>query len=156
MASLFALFSGNKWLYYVVLILAVGLGGISYLYKKQVENNGYLSAQLNKLEIDLASSQKDLALKESSCKADDISVVENTQEQQTLTNASNQIDKKLEELKHKASLKSNTNVIPKGDNVNVKNTVVPDDGILSDNLYRLLKSSYCTAEPESSLCVSPK
>ena len=121
-----------------------------------------LSEQKVTLSVALASAQEALKAsknayetKDLSCKQDDTSVVELEQEKSSISDKSDVITEALNKLP-KTTTKNNNGAsnAPQKENQNViqKDVYLPDDGLLSDNLRRLLTESYCVAEPTDDLC----
>jgi hypothetical protein len=118
------------------------------------EKNGTLGVALTSTQEALKASQKAYETKDLSCKQDDTSTVELEQEKSSISDKSDVITEALNKLPKKTN--NGASNAPQKENQNViqKDVYLPDDGLLSSNLRRLLKQSYCIAEPTSSECVS--
>lgn len=121
-----------------------------------------LSEEKAALGVALASAQEALKAqqnayetKDLSCKQDDTSSVELEQEKSSISDKSDVITEALNKLPKKTN--NGASNAPQKENQNViqKDVYLPDDGLLSSNLRRLLTESYCIAEPTSGECVSP-
>lgn len=119
------------------------------------EEKATLSSALNDSNKALKASQNAYETKDLSCKQDDTSTVELEQEKSSISDKSDVITESLNKLPKKNN--NGASNAPQKENQNViqKDVYLPDDGLLSSNLRRLLTESYCIAEPTSDQCLPP-
>ena len=141
-----------KFLLGALAILVLICSFLGYKTYDLSEEKATLGVALTSAQKALESSKKALETKDSSCKQDDVSVVELDAEKNVITEKAETITQSLSSLK-KPNGASNA---PQKENQNViqKDVYLPDDGLLSSNLRRLLTESYCIAEPTSHECLS--
>ena len=139
-----------KFLLGALAILVLICSFLGYKTYDLSEEKATLGVALTSAQKALESSKKALETKDSSCKQDDVSVVELDAEKNVITEKAETITQSLSSLK-KPNGASNA---PQKENQNViqKDVYLPDDGLLSSNLRRLLTESYCVAEPTDQLC----
>lgn len=120
------------------------------------EEKATLTSALTSAQESLKASQKAYETKDLSCKQDDTSVVELEQEKSSISDKSDVITESLTKLPKKTN--NGASNAPQKENQNViqKDVYLPDDGLLSSNLRRLLTESYCIAEPTSHECLSSR
>lgn len=135
----------------VVVLLCSFLGYKTYNLS---EENGYLKVSIASAQEALKASQKAYETKDLSCKQDDTSAVELEEEKSSISDKSDVITEALNKLPKKVN--NGASNAPQKENQNViqKDVYLPDDGLLSSNLRRLLTESYCIAEPTSYQCIS--
>ena len=140
-----------KFLLGIIAVLVLLCSFLGYKTYDLSEEKATLGVALTSAQKALESSKKALETKDSSCKQDDVSVVELDAEKNVITEKAETITQSLSSLK-KPNGASNA---PQKENQNViqKDVYLPDDGLLSGNLRRLLTESYCIAEPTSSECI---
>ena len=139
-----------KFLLGIIAVLVLLCSFLGYKTYDLSEEKATLGVALDSAQKALESSKKALETKDSSCKQDDISLVELDAEKNVITDKAETITQSLSSLKKpngasNAPQKENDNVIQ-------KDVYLPDDGLLSSNLRRLLTESYCVAEPADNLC----
>lgn len=144
----------NSWVFYIILALSAttaGLGWLSLsLYDDKVVAEQALAQAIN-VNTEM---QKSLNLKDLSCKIDDKSVVELDAEKKQIDESISPINSQLKDL---ASVKKKlvTQVVAPKQNETTKNesNFLPDDGLLSPNVTRLLNDGWCAVYPSTSQCV---
>jgi hypothetical protein len=97
--------------------------------------------------------QKSLNLKGLSCQIDSVSVVEVEAGKKDLKTKIEVISDNIEKLRLPLGKPP---VAAKQENIkneNLKPNVLPDDGLLSDNIVSLLKQGYCTTYPNDNQCL---
>ena len=119
------------------------------------EEKATLGVALTSAQEALKASQNAYETKDLSCKQDDTSIVELEQEKSFISDKSDAITEALTKLPKN---NNGANNAPQKENQNViqKDVYLPDDGLLSSNLRRLLTESYCIAEPTSHECLSTR
>lgn len=143
-----------KFLLGALAILILLCSFLGYKTYDLSEENGYLKVSIASAQEALKASQKAYETKDLSCKQDDTSAVELEQEKSSISNKSDVITESLTKLPKKTN--NGASNAPQKENQNViqKDVYLPDDGLLSSNLRRLLTESYCIAEPTSHECLS--
>lgn len=141
-----------KFLLGIIAVLVLLCSFLGYKTYDLSEEKAILGIALTDAQKALESSKKALETKDSSCKQDDVSVVELDAEKNIITDKAENITQSLSSLKKpngasNAPQKENDNVIQ-------KDVYLPDDGLLSVHIVRLLKQAYCNAEPTDELCWS--
>lgn len=134
-----------KFLLGIIAVLALLCSFLGYKTYDLSEQKGNLTSALKEAGKALESSKKALETKDSSCKQDDVSVVELDSEKNVITDKAETITKELVKLPSKP--KDKNNVIE-------KDVYLPDDGLLSPRLNGLLQQAYCNAEPTDNVCIS--
>ena len=134
-----------KFLLGIVAVLVLLCSFLGYKTYDLSEEKATLGVALESFKEALQSSKKALETKDSSCKQDDISVVELDAEKNIITDKAESITQELNKLPSKP--KDKNNVIQ-------KDVYLPDDGLLSPRLNSLLKQAYCNTEPTDSVCRS--
>ena len=121
------------------------------------EEKATLGVALISTQEALKASEKAYETKDLSCKQDDTSTVELEQEKSSISDKADAVTEALNKLPKTTSKNNNgASNAPQKENQNViqKDVYLPDDGLLSSNLRRLLTESYCIAEPTSDKCLS--
>lgn len=141
----------NSWIFYLIFGLSastLSLGWLSLsLHDDKVIAEQALFHAIN-VNTDM---QKSLNLRDLSCKIDDTSVVELDAEKKQVQTKIDEISDKIEKLRHPVAAKQE---IIKNETLKETN-VLPDDGLLSANLVRMLHEGYCAIEPADNLCRTP-
>lgn len=146
-----------KFLLGALAILILLCSFLSYKTYDLSEEKATLGVALISAQEALKASQKTYETKDLSCKQDDTSAVELEQEKSSISDKSDVITEALTKLPKKTPKNDNgASNAPQKENQNViqKDVYLPDDGLLSSNLRRLLTESYCIAEPTSHECLS--
>lgn len=139
-----------KFLLGIIAVLVLLCSFLGYKTYDLSEEKATLGVALTGAQKALESSQKALETKDSSCKQDDVSVVELDAEKNVITDKAEFITQSLSSLKKpngasNAPQKENDNVIQ-------KDVYLPDDGLLSVHIVRLLQQAYCNTEPTDYVC----
>lgn len=138
--------------FYIMLALSILLAVVSVIsvknYRAKVEAESALVVAINAN----TEMQKSLDLKDLSCKIDDQSAFELTNEKSKIDEAVNPINSQLKDL---ATVKkpSNTNKVNTKETIKNESNFLPDDGLLSPNVAGLLNNGWCAAYPEDSECL---
>lgn len=141
----------NSVYLYIILGLAASTASLGWLsvhnYRAKVEAESALVVAIN-ANTDL---QKSLNLKDLSCKIDDASVAELSAEKIQIDKNISPINDQLKDLatvKKTPAIKSPTVKVNKDES-----NFLPDDGLLSPNVKRLLNNGWCAIYPSTSQCV---
>lgn len=148
-----------KFLIGALAILVLLCSFLGYKTHSLSEQKATLGVALTSAQEALKASQKAYETKDLSCKQDDTSTVELEQEKSSISDKSDVITEALNKLPKKTPKNDNgASNAPQKENQNViqKDVYLPDDGLLSSNLRRLLTESYCIAEPTSHECLSSR
>jgi hypothetical protein len=144
----------NSWIFYIILGLSATVGALGWL-SLSLHDDKLIAEQALVQAINVNSDmQKSLNLKDLSCQIDDASVVEVEAGKKDLQTKIEVISDNIEKLRLP---KGKPPVAAKQENIkneNLKPNVLPDDGLLSDNIVSLLKQGYCTTYPNDNECVS--
>ena len=146
----------NSIYLYIILGLAASTASLGWLsvhnYRAKVEAESALVVAIN-VNTDM---QKSLNLKDLSCKVDDASVAELSAEKIQIDENISPINDQLKDL---ATIKKTPVIKSPTVKVNTKETTknevifLPDDGLLSPNVKRLLNNGWCSVYPSTSQCV---
>lgn len=146
----------NSVYLYIILGLAASTASLGWLsvhnYRAKVEAESALVVAIN-VNTDM---QKSLNLKDLSCKVDDASVAELSAEKNKIDEDISPINDQLKDL---ATVKKTPVIKSPTVKVNTKETTknevifLPDDGLLSPNVKRLLNNGWCSVYPSTSQCV---
>ena len=146
----------NSVYLYIILGLAASTASLGWLsvhnYRAKVEAESALVVAIN-VNTDM---QKSLNLKDLSCKIDDASVAELSAEKIQIDENISPINDQLKDL---ATIKKTPVIKSPTVKVNTKETTknevifLPDDGLLSPNVKRLLNNGWCSVYPSTSQCV---
>lgn len=147
------LFSGATL--YIILALLASTAGFGYLSYSLSNGKAVAVAQLKDANNAILGYQKNAELKDSSCKIDELSASELTEDKNKIDEAISPINDQLREL---ATVKKIPNkavpsaaILPK-ETTKDESNFLPDDGLLSPNVKRLLNNGWCSVYPESSEC----
>ena len=145
-----------KFLLGALAILVLLCSFLGYKTYDLSEKKASLGVALTSAQEALKASQKAYETKDLSCKQDDTSAVELEQEKSSISDKSDAITQALTKLPKTTQNNNGASNAPQKENQNViqKDVYLPDDGLLSSNLRRLLTESYCVAEPTSRECIS--
>lgn len=146
----------NSIYLYIILGLVASTASLGWLsvhnYRAKVEAEQALVVAIN-VNTDM---QKSLNLKDLSCKVDDASVAELSAEKNKIDEDISPINDQLKDL---ATVKKTPVIKSPTVKVNTKETTknevifLPDDGLLSPNVKRLLNNGWCSVYPSTSQCV---
>lgn len=143
----------NNILFYLVIGLSASTMGFGYL-SYSLSNDKAVAEQALVQAIDANTGlQKSLNLKGLSCKIDSASVVEVEAEKLKIDESISPINIQLKEL---ATVKNTVThpVAAKQETIKDESNFLPDDGLLSPNVARLLHDGWCSVYPSTSECVS--
>jgi hypothetical protein len=130
--------------------------GFGYLSYSLSNDKAVAVHALIELQETIAGYEKSLNLKYLSCELSDKSVVELEAEKKQIDEVISPVNDQLKELatvkKSSPSLKV---VNTKQEIIKDEVTFLPDDGLLSPNVTRLLQNGWCAVYPSTSECVSP-
>lgn len=147
----------NSVYLYIILGLAASTASLGWLsvhnYRAKVEAESALVVAIN-VNTDM---QKSLNLKDLSCKVDDASVAELSAEKIQIDENISPINDQLKDLatvKKTPVIKSPTVKVNTNETTKDESNFLPDDGLLSPNVKRLLNNGWCSVYPESSECIS--
>jgi len=144
----------NNILIGALLFFICSTGIFGYISYDLSEQKGMAVQALQDAQDRLLESEKSLKLRDLSCKIDDASLVEAEADKKVLKDKIDTVNDNIEKLRLPLGKPS---VAVKQENIkneNLKPNVLPDDGLLSDNIVSLLKQGYCTTYPADSECVS--
>lgn len=146
----------NNILFYLVIGLSASTMGFGYLSYHLNGVNAELELGLVQA-IDVNTSlQKSLNLRDISCKIDEQSVVELAEEKNKIDESISPINNQLKQLA--TPRKSNTPVLTdvlntKQETTKDESNFLPDDGLLSPSVTRLLNDGWCSVYPDSDQCI---
>lgn len=141
-----SLFSGaTLYIILALLALTVGFGYLSYLL---YADKSVAVAQLKTANETAEGYKNSLNLKDSSCNIDDTSVVEVETDKKDLQSKVDAVSDKFDKLKIITATKPSV----KQEIINHETNILPDDGILSPNIAKLLHESWCNAFPSDNVC----
>lgn len=133
---------------YIILTLLASTAGFGYLSYSLYGAKAVAVAQL-KIANETAEGYKNsLNLKDSSCKLDSQAVVEVETDKKDLQSKVDAVSDKFDKLK----IITATKPLVKQEIINHETNVLPDDGLLSPNVAKLLHESWCNAFPSDKLC----
>lgn len=134
-----------------LLFFICSTGIFGYVSYELSEQKGMAVQALQEAQDRLLDSEKSLNLRDKSCQIDMDSTVQLEAEKAELKDKTNEVSDKIEKLRHPVAVKQE---IIKNENLK-ESSVLPDDGLLSANLVRLLRENYCSVEPTDNLCRTP-
>lgn len=141
----------NSWMFYVILALSASTAALGWLSLSLHDDKVIAVEALKEAKEAVAGYQNVLNLKYLSCQIDTVSTVELETEKKVIQAKTDEVSNKIEKLRLPVAVKQE-NI----KNENLKEpTVLPDDGLLSANLVRLLRENYCSIEPTDNLCRTP-
>lgn len=141
-----SLFSGATL--YIILALLASTAGFGYLSYKLSGDKAVAVAQLNTANETAEEYRNSLNLRDSSCKLDDQAVVEAETEKKDLQSKVDVVSDKFDKLK----IITATKPLVKQEIINHETNVLPDDGLLSPNVAKLLTEGWCASFPSDKLC----
>ena len=150
----------NSWMFYLILALSASTAALGWL-SLSLHDDKVVAVEALKLSKESVSIlQNSLNLKDKSCQIDNASVVELELEKKQIDEVIYPINSQLKELatvkKSSPSIKvvNTKQEINKDEKSNLKSDYLPDDGLLSPNVTRLLNDGWCSVYPTTSQCVS--
>lgn len=135
---------------YIILALLASTAGFGYLSYSLYADKAVAVAQLKTANETAEKYRNSLNLRDSSCKLDDQAVVEVETEKKDLQSKVDVVSDKFDKLK----IITATKPLVKQEIINHETNVLPDDGLLSPNIAKLLHESWCNAFPSDSQCIS--
>ena len=143
----------NNWMLYIILGLSISTLGFGYLSYSLSNDKAIAIYALKESKETIAEYEKSLNLKHLSCEIDSASVVEVEAEKKQIDEGISPINTQLKELATvKKSVTQSTH--NKQENIQDEGNFLPDDGLLSPNVTRLLADGWCAVYPNSDECVS--
>ena len=148
------LFSGATL--YIILALLASTAGFGYLSYSLYGDRAVAVAQLKTANDAIIGYQNSLNLRDSSCKIDDLSTTQLTEDKNKIDEAISPINDELRDLATVKKIPNkavqSTATLPK-ETTKDESNFLPDDGLLSPNVKRLLNNGWCSVYPESSECI---
>lgn len=149
----------NSWMFYVVLGLSASTVALGWLSLSLHDDKVVAVEALRLSKESVSTLENSLNLKDKSCQIDNTSVVELELEKKQIDEVISPINTQLKELatvkKPSPSIKvvNTKQEINKDEKSNLKSDYLPDDGLLSPNVKRLLNNGWCSVYPSTSQCV---
>ena len=148
----------NSWMFYIILGLSATVGALGWLSLSLHDDKVVAVEALKEATEAVAGYQKALNLKYLSCQIDDASVVEVEKEKKQIDEVISPINSQLKDLatvkKPIAPVAQSNGLTPKqNETTKDESNFLPDDGLLSPNVKRLLNNGWCSVYPESSECI---
>lgn len=143
----------NSWMFYIILGLSATVGALGWLSLSLHDDKVVAVEALKEAREAVAVYQKALNLKYLSCDIDTASAVEVEKEKKQIDEVISPINSKLKDL---ATVKKPVThpVAPKqNETTKDESNFLPDDGLLSPNVKRLLNNGWCSVYPSTSQCV---
>jgi len=145
-----------SWPFYAIVALTLALVLVGWLYKKELHYSAQLEVANSSYQAAIVSYQDEVHKKDQACTITDKTIVELEQEKSSISDKSDVITESLTKLPKKTNNGASNAPQKENENVIQKDVYLPDDGLLSSNLRRLLTESYCIAEPTSHECLSSR
>lgn len=139
----------NSWMFYLILGLSVSTAALGWLSLSLHDDKVIAVEALNQSQEVVSGYQNALNNKYLSCQIDEASTVQLETDKKGLQTQIEIISDNIEKLRNSKPQAKQENV----KNENLKPNVLPDDGLLSDNIVSLLKQGYCTTYPNDSECL---
>ena len=142
----------NSWMFYIILGLSASTIGLGWL-SLSLHDDKLIAEQALVAAINVNSDmQKSLNLKDLSCKQDDKDAVDLEADKKVLKDKVDDLTAQISKLK--SGIKMSVKTVPVSQNTNnpeapknaEANTILDGTELLSDDLKRLLNSSYCLVE----------
>lgn len=142
----------NSVTFYIILGLSISTLGFGYLSYSLSNDKAVAVYALKESKETIAGYEKSLNLKHLSCEIDSTSVVEVEAEKKQIDDSISPINTQLKELAIvKKSVTQSTH--NKQENIKDESNFLPDDGLLSPNVTRLLTDGWCAVYPNTDECV---
>lgn len=135
---------------YIILALLASTAGFGYLSYKLSGDKAVAVAQLKTANETAEEYRNSLNLRDLSCKLDDQVVVEVETDKKDLQSKVDAVSDKFDKLK----IITATKPLVKQEIINHETNILPDDGLLSPNVAKLLTEGWCNAFPTDKLCWS--
>lgn len=150
----------NSWMFYLILGLSASTAALGWLSLSLHDDKVIAVEALKEAKEAVAEYQNSLNLKYLSCQIDDASVVEVEAEKKQIDEIISPINSQLKDLA--TVRKPVTQVVPQSNRLAPKqnetikdeSNFLPDDGLLSPNVTRLLNDGWCAVYPSTSQCIS--
>jgi len=139
----------NSWMFYLILGLSASTAALGYLSLSLHDDKVVAVEALKQSQEAVAGYQNALNLKYLSCQIDEASTVQLEADKKGLQTQIEIISDNIEKLRNSKPQAKQENV----KNENLKPNVLPDDGLLSPNIVRLLREGYCATYPTDSECL---
>lgn len=141
----------NSLMFYIILGLSatsIALGWLSL----SLHDDKVIAVEALRVSQESASTlENSLKLRGLSCQIDSISVVEVEAEKKQIDEVNSPINAKLKDLA--TAKKAVTPVAPKQETTKDESNFLPDDGLLSPSVTRLLNDGWCATYPDSNQCI---
>lgn len=141
------LFSGATL--YIILALLASTVGFGYLSYSLSNDKAVAIAQLKDANDAIVGYQNSLNLRDSSCKLDDKAVVEVETGKKDLQDKTDVVSNKFDKLRITTIA---TKPSTKQEIIKNETNVLPDDGLLSPNVAKLLAEGWCDSFPTDDVC----
>lgn len=143
----------NSWMFYLILGLSASTAALGWLCLSLHDDKVVAVEALKEAKEAVAGYQNALNLKYLSCQIDDASVVELEAEKKQIDEVISPINTKLKGLATVKKIVTRP-VAAKQETTKDESNFLPDDGLLSPNVTRLLNDGWCAVYPATSQCVS--
>lgn len=146
----------NSWMFYLILGLSASTLGLGWL-SLSLHDDKVIAEQALVVAINVNSDmQKSLNLKGSSCQIDASSGAELVAEKSKIDEGISPVNSQLKDLAtvKKVTSKVVTVVAAKQETTKNESNFLPDDGLLSPSVTRLLNDGWCSVYPSTSECIS--
>lgn len=143
----------NSWMFYLILGLSATVAALGYLSLSLHDDKVMAVEALKEAREAVAGYQKAFNLKYLSCDIDTVSAVELEKEKKQIDEVISPINSQLKDL---ATVKKPvTSLVAPKQNETTKDesNFLPDDGLLSPNVTRLLNDGWCAVYPSTSQCI---
>lgn len=146
----------NNITFYLILGLSASTLGLSWLSLSLHDDKVIAVEALRVASQSVSTLENTLNLKDSSCKIDDASVVEVGAEKTKIDGGISPVNSQLKDLAtvKKVTSKVVTVVAAKQqETTKDESNFLPDDGLLSPSVTRLLNDGWCATYPDSKQCI---
>jgi hypothetical protein len=147
----------NSWMFYIIFGLSATVGALGWL-SLSLHDDKVVAVEALVQAINVNSDmQKSLNLKDLSCQIDSESGAELVSEKNKIDEGISPVNSQLKDLAtvKKVISKVVTVVAAKQETTKNESNFLPDDGLLSPSVTRLLRNGWCSVYPDSDQCVSP-
>lgn len=142
----------NSWMFYLILGLSASTATLGWLSLSLHDDKVVAVEALKEAREAVAGYQKALNLKYLSCNIDSASAVEVEAEKKQIDEVTSPVNAQLKELATVKKIVTHP-VAPKQETTKDESNFLPDDGLLSPNVTRLLQDGWCAVYPSTSECV---
>lgn len=146
----------NNWVFYIILGLSATTLSLGWL-SLSLHDDKIIAEQTLVQAINVNSDmQKSLNLRDLSCKIDASSGAELVAEKNKIDEGISPVNSQLKDLAavKKVTSKVVTVVAAKQETIKNESNFLPDDGLLSPSVTRLLRNGWCSVYPDSNQCIS--